>query len=260
MNGEKQYASLELGKTYKFAGYDWTVCELINDGRLAVIQSHGVTRGAWPGYAMQKFGGKANDMYGLDIDGEDVSAYDSKMKELYDAIKDAEYLDASYGKGLYIISKEKADFARWGQPGSGNYWQALKKAAENVRQFGSPNYNVWFGTVFCSNYSWFVNSDGNFYGSYQNNDFVVAPAFNLDLFKVKVVGDEIVIKGSNYAKTNTDKSLSAEKKFKKARLILAVTEQVSENKFERHYNTIEIEVPESIDLADYDIIGGEWIS
>lgn len=260
MNGEKQYASLELGRTYKFAGYNWTACELINNGKTLVIQSHGVTHGAWPGYVMQKFGGKANGMYGLDIDGEDVSAYDNKMKELYDDIKEVEDTSATYGKGLYLVSKEKAGFARWGQPGSGNCWQALKKAAENVSQFGSPNYNVWFGTVFCSNYTWFVNSDGNFYGSYQNNDFVVAPAFNLDLFKVKVVDDEIVIKGSNYAKTNTDKSSSVEKKFKKARLILAVTEHVSENKFERHYNTIEIEVPESIDLADYDIIGGEWIS
>lgn len=260
MNGEKQYESLELGKTYKFAGYDWTVCKLINDGSVAVIQSHGVTHGAWPGYAMQKFGEKANDMYGLDIDGKDISAYDSKMKELYDAIKDAEYLDASYGKGLFLISKEKADFARWGQPGSGYYWQALKEAAENVRQFGSPNYNVWFGTVFCSNYTWFVNSDGNFYGSYQNNDFVVAPAFNLDLSKVEIVGDEIVIKGRSYDNTNTDKSLIVEKNVKKVRLILAATEQVSENNFERHYKTIEIEVPESIDLACYDIIGGEWIS
>lgn len=194
MNGEKQYASLELGRTYKFAGYNWTACELINNGKTLVIQSHGVTHGAWPGYVMQKFGGKANGMYGLDIDGEDVSAYDNKMKELYDDIKEVEDTSATYGKRLYLVSKEKAGFARWGQPGSGNCWQALKKAAENVSQFGSPNYNVWFGTVFCSNYTWFVNSDGNFYGSYQNNDFAVAPAFNLDLTKVEIKGDEIIKK------------------------------------------------------------------
>ena len=41
---------LELGKTYRLAGYDWTACELINNGKTLVIQSHGVTSGAWPGY------------------------------------------------------------------------------------------------------------------------------------------------------------------------------------------------------------------
>mgnify|MGYP004683803615 FL=1 len=43
---------LELGKTYQFAGYKWTACELINKGKTLVIQSHGVTHGAWPGYVM----------------------------------------------------------------------------------------------------------------------------------------------------------------------------------------------------------------
>ena len=102
---------------------------------------------------------------------------------------------------------------------------------------------------------------GDGYVSYsQLGNFVVAPAFNLDLSKVEIVDDEIVIKGRSYDNTNTDKSLIVEKNVKKARLILAATEQVSENNFERHYKTIEIEVPESIDLAGYDIIGGEWIS
>lgn len=183
-----------LGKTYKFAGYNWTACELINNGKTLVIQSHGVTCGTWPGFKMLKFGGKANGMYGLDIAGEDISAYDNKMKELYDDIKEVEDTSATYGKGLYLVSKEKAGFARWGQPGSGNCWQALKKAAENVSQFGFPNYNVWLSTVFCSNYTWFINSDGNFYGSYQNNDFAIAPAFNLDLSKVEIAGDEIIKK------------------------------------------------------------------
>ena len=47
---------LELGKTYRFSGYDWTACELINNGKTLVIQSHGVTSGAWPGYVMPQFG------------------------------------------------------------------------------------------------------------------------------------------------------------------------------------------------------------
>jgi hypothetical protein len=56
--------------------------------------------------------------------------------------------------------------------------------------------------------------------------------------------------------------LALEKSVKKARLILAVTEQVSEDNFERHYKTVEIEVPENkhMNLSECDIIGGEWIS
>jgi hypothetical protein len=36
-------ASLESGKSYGFMGCNWTVCEFVNDGMTAVLQSHGVT-------------------------------------------------------------------------------------------------------------------------------------------------------------------------------------------------------------------------
>ena len=185
----------EPGKTYKFAGYKWTFCELVNDGRTAVLQSHGVTSGAWPGYVMQKFGGKANAFYGSDIDGDDISAYDDKMQELYDAIKDAEDSSVSYGKGLFLISKEKASFTEWREPGSGNYWQALKEASMNYQSFGAADGNASLGTVNCCHNAWYVYSDGYVYtDGNQDYDFVVAPAFNLDLSKIEIVGDEIMIK------------------------------------------------------------------
>ena len=38
-NSEKTYATLKPGKTYKFAGYSWTACEVNNDRHVAVIQS-----------------------------------------------------------------------------------------------------------------------------------------------------------------------------------------------------------------------------
>lgn len=137
--------NLKLGKTYLFMGYDWIVCEIVNNGRTAVIQSHGVTSGAWPGYVIPQFGN--GNFYATDIDGEDISAYDDKMQALYDAIKNAEDSSASYGKGLFLISKEKAGFTEWGKSGSGNYWQALKKAAENARSFGASSNGAWLGTV-----------------------------------------------------------------------------------------------------------------
>ena len=251
--------NLKLGKTYLFMGYNWTVCELVNDGRTAVLQSHGVTSGAWPGFKMAEFGN--GDYYADSIYGQDISAYDHKLKELYNAIKDVEDKSATYGKGLYLVSKGKVGFTKCGKHGSGYYWTALKEAAMNYQSFGAANGGAWLGTDYGSTIAWCVCRYGHVSGSYQDGyDCVVAPAFNLDLSKVEVVGDEIVIK-ETYEKANTE-SLALEKRVKKARLILAVTEQVSEDNFERHYKTVEIEVPENkhMNLSKCDIIGGEWIS
>ena len=211
-NSEKTYATLKPGKTYKFAGYSWTACEVNNDRHVAVIQSHGITHGMWPGFVIPKFGN--GNYYGRSIDGQDISDYDEKMSALYNAIKDVEDKSASYGKGLYLVSKEKAGFTEWGEPGSGDYWQALKKAAGNASSFGSPNYCAWLGAVGGSDGAWYVSSNGNVYNYYQDSDCVVAPAYNLDLSKVEVVGDEIIIKdicNSNQRKITTDKQKSMAK-------------------------------------------------
>ena len=212
-NSEKTYATLKPGKTYKFAGYSWTACEVNNDRHVAVIQSHGITHGMWPGFVIPKFGN--GNYYGRSIDGQDISDYDEKMSALYNAIKDVEDKSASYGKGLYLVSKEKAGFTEWGEPGSGDYWQALKKAAGNASSFGSPNYCAWLGAVYGGGNAWCVHSGGNVCDySGQGNDYVVAPAFNLDLSKVEVAGDEIIIKdicNSNQRKITTDKQKSMAK-------------------------------------------------
>ena len=184
---------LRVGQTYSFMGYNWTVCELINNGRTAVIQSHGVTHGEWPGYTLPQFGN--GNYYGADIDGQNISAYDDKMQALYDTIKDVEDSSTSYGKGLFLISKEKAGFTEWCEPGSGNYWQALKEASMNYQSFGAADGNASLGTVYVCHNAWYVYSDGYVYtDGNQDYDFVVAPAFNLDLSKVDIVRDEIMIK------------------------------------------------------------------
>ena len=198
----KENSAVELGKTYQFAGYKWTACELINKGKTLVIQSHGVTHGKWPGFKMEKFGN--GNYYADSIDGQDISAYDNKMQALYDAIEDVEDTSASYGKGLYLISEEEVGFTELGHPGSGNYWQALKAAAENARSFWAA-YCAWLGTVDDSS-AWCIHLNGNVYCcSNQTNGFVVAPAFNLDLSKVEIVGDEIVIRKSVKNARNTKK-------------------------------------------------------
>lgn len=135
-NSEKTYATLKPGKTYKFAGYSWTACEVNNDRHVAVIQSHGITHGMWPGFVIPKFGN--GNYYGRSIDGQDSSDYDEKMSALYNAIKDVEDKSASYGKGLYLVSKEKAGYTEWCEPGSDDYWQALKKQRETPVRSGVP--------------------------------------------------------------------------------------------------------------------------
>ena len=197
---------VELGKTYQFASYKWTACELINKGKTLVIQSHGVTHGKWPGFKMEKFGN--GNYYDDSIDGQDISGYDDKMQSLYDAIKDVEDTSASYGKGLFLISKEKAGFTEWGKSGSGNYWAALKAVAENACSFGSPDNYAWLGTVYGSVGAWYVNSNGGVSYNDQSDDYVVAPVFNLDLSKVEIVGDEIIIKPKNSQKLEIDKMLT----------------------------------------------------
>ena len=194
MNNEGQYANLELGKTYNFMGYKWTACELINNGKTLVIQSHGVTYGEWPGYKMSQFGN--GNYYANSIDGQDISDYDDKMRALYDSIKDVEDISSSYGKGLYLVSIEKVGFKEWSMPGSGYYWTALREAVANYSSFGAPIGEVWFGTIDGSNYAFCVNL-GDFCYFNSNNQwssYMVAPTFNLDLSKVEIEGDEIVKK------------------------------------------------------------------
>lgn len=197
MNSEEQYANLELGKTYDFMGYKWTACELINNGKTLVIQSHGVTCGTWPGFKMLKFGGKVDAFYATDIAGEDISAYDDKMQVLYDVIKEVEDKSAPYGKGLFLVSAEKAQLPTviYGASGAGYYCDALVSAGSE----GNPNgthCNAWLGTLGNKeNTAWFVNGFANGYIALQDDVVkTIAPAFNIDLSKVVISGDEIVKK------------------------------------------------------------------
>lgn len=187
---------IQLGKEYQFAGYYWTVCELDEERYTAVIQSHGVTHGAWPGFTMAQFGN--GHFYADSIDGEDISAYDDKMRSLYDAIKDVEDKSASYGKGLFLISKEKAGYVEFERTGSGNYWKVLQGVSMNYSPFGATCFSTWLGTVADANsgnaFSMDIGGCIGYSIYNQPNEYVVAPAFNLDLSKVEIVGDEIIKK------------------------------------------------------------------
>lgn len=203
----KENSAVELGKTYQFAGYKWTACELINKGKTLVIQSHGVTHGAWPGFVMPQFGN--GHFYSKSIAGEDISGYDDKMQALYYAIKDTEDSFASYGKGLFLISKEKAGYVEFERTGSGNYWKVLQGVSMNYSPFGATCFSTWLGTVADANsgnaFSMDIGGCIGYSICNQPNEYAIAPAFNLDLSKVEIVGDEIVIRKSVKNARNTKK-------------------------------------------------------
>lgn len=204
-----------LGKTYDFMGYNWTACELINNGKTLVIQSHGVTTGPWPGFKMSQFGN--GHYYGSDIDGQDISSYDDKTQKLYDAIKDVEDMSATYGKGLYLVSAEKVQLPTiiYGASGAGYYCDAIVSAGSQ----GNPNgthCNAWLGTLGNKeNTAWFVNCFANGYITLQDDVIkTIATTFNLDLSKVEIAGDEIIKKSkfdfaSMAVATPSDNNLSA---------------------------------------------------
>lgn len=196
--------TLTAGKTYKFGGYEWVCAE--TSGNLAVLQSTGVTSGYWPGYTMAKFGN--NNYYSSNIDGQDISDYDQKTKDLYAAIKAAEYTSASYGSGLFLVSNTKCNQTSAGNQGSGHYWSALKTAAGNRSSFGASSSYSWLGTVNGSSNAWYVNSNGNVNNNNnQNNSFVVAPA----LFGPYILRDMRQKKGFPVSVPIRDKKLRKEK-------------------------------------------------
>lgn len=198
-------ATLTEGTTYTFGGYNWVCAE--TSGNLAVLQSTGVTGGSWPGFAMSgtltNAAGSTITLTGRDteytgnIDGYDISNYNSTTQSLYNSIKAAEYTSATYGKGLYLVSNSKAGITTSGSnQSSGYYWEALKSAAASSSSLGAEGF-AWTGTHYThygSNNAYFVGSDGGVYGDRgQYSSFVLAPAFNLDTSKVKLSETTITI-------------------------------------------------------------------
>lgn len=177
-----------VGSTYSFGGYDWIAAEA--SGNKVVLQSKGVTSGVWPGYKIWGY----NGIYESGIVGRDISSYDEKTQNLYNAIKYAEYKeDTTDGSpGLYLVSNSKAGTPLSLSYGSGPYCQALESAAANYSSFGADYSYAWLGTVNGAGYVWCVDSSGIVYDNcYQSNSYVVAPAFNLDKSKVTVSGNTI---------------------------------------------------------------------
>lgn len=178
--GDTQYVKLTFGTTYSFGGYEWIVAE--TNEKYVTLQSKGVTSGYWPGYTMSKFGN--GSFYYSNIDGQDISGYNTRMSNLYNSIKATEYTSAPYGKGLFLIP----------YPAPYVYYRpALRAAAVNYSSFGAYYSSAWFGTASGS-YAFCFNQGGNEGNCNQDISLVIAPAFNLDTSKVSLSGSSLIVK------------------------------------------------------------------
>lgn len=181
--GENPYV---LGETYTMGNWTWIVAE--NNEGYNVLQATSGDRGLWPGYLSSSFGNGST--YNSDIDGKNISGCRSSLSTLYNKVKSAEYSEADYGTGLYLISNDMA------QPSyeNGYYNKALKDAANNA--IGSGGYFAWLGTVDAPAKAWTVDFDGEVHanGTQRTSKFVIAPAFNLDPTKVIMENNVITVK------------------------------------------------------------------
>ena len=175
---------IELGKEYLFAGYRWVPVEINEICHVAVMQSLGVTAGPWPGFSMENLGDGKH--YAHNIDEYDISRYDDKTYALMKQIKPVSLID-----GLYLPSFEDIN--------DNQLWKdTLARAASHYSSFGASYSYAWTGTHHgYSNGAWIVGSDGGTYVGGQSYSYVVPAAFNLDLSKIEIVGDEIMIIGND---------------------------------------------------------------
>ena len=88
---------IELGKEYRFAGYDW-IAVLCDNCNGVILQSLGITSGPWPGYKMEEYGN--SQYYNSDISS--INDYDEKTRELYGKIKGVEKKYSAREEGLYF--------------------------------------------------------------------------------------------------------------------------------------------------------------
>lgn len=180
--------TIELGKEYLFAGYRWVPVEINRNCQVAVMQSLGVTAGPWPGFSMENLGD--GNHYTHNIDEYDISKYDDKTYALMKQIKPVSLID-----GLYLPSFEDIN--------DNQLWKdALARAASHYSSFGASSYYAWTGTYGGGSGAWVVYSDGGTGDGNQNNSCVVPAAFNLDLSKIEIMGDKIVIKDGEKIQTS----------------------------------------------------------
>lgn len=194
---------------YTMGGRNWFSIERIDE--YAVMQLNGsVGISAWPGYVLggtltNGTGetvsiGNANTGVAVNIDGYDISHFNTNSQNIYQAIKSMEKTGV-YGKGLYLLSNAAIGNPGDSAKGTGVYWRALLRAALSSGGNNNSRRYVWLGTMANNSYALDVVagiSDESYsvrsysrQNSAGNNDMNVTLTFNLDLRKAKLEGTAI---------------------------------------------------------------------
>ena len=134
---------------------------LSKSGTTAVMQTYGVTAGAWPG---------ESDL---------TSSYSSYWGDLSGAISGVALPKWGSGTGTSGTTNPADSKA------------VLVSAAGNYSSFGAAYSGAWLGTAGGSGSAYYVYSGGGVYSGGTSNSCVCAPLFNLDLSKVNVSGGTI---------------------------------------------------------------------
>lgn len=189
---------IAIGETYVIGNFKWTAAEDLGNNTIC-LQSQGMTGGTWPGYKLTtdyagtKNYGSANTYYTSNMDGDNIANYDAVTQAWYTKYSPVEKTGQAYGSGLFLISNTKA---------TGNYLDALSIAAGKGTGLGVYN-NSWLGTYVVSYGAYRVETSKEIAGASQNADEVFAPAFNLDIDKVKLHGVIIIPNGETDVPTGS---------------------------------------------------------
>lgn len=181
---------LVLGNYYIFGGKEWLAYK--KEGNCVSLQcAENIGALPWLGYVMPQYGN--GHTYTHDIDGQDISSYNSQLSNLYNSIKSAEYKNASYGSGLYLNSQTAFNFD------IGYKYSSFTRKLEQIDT--TYRNGAWTGT--CIMVAPYYNEacsviviGGNFgNGQIQQSRYaLVMPAFNVDTTKIRLSGSTIYVK------------------------------------------------------------------
>lgn len=172
-------ATLVKDSQYTINGYTF-YCAKVDDN-YAVLHTPVLTECAWPGYTMSKYGN--GNYYNGDIDGVDISDYNSNTTAIYNSIKDCEYTSATFGSGLYLADQDFTNTRH-----ASYFFTLVGEKIWTGKRRGDYTVNVY---DIQSEYGGAINPKDQ-----ADTDGSLILFFNIDTSKINLNGSTITIQGS----------------------------------------------------------------